>query len=264
MDNKEQVGMIFMDLSKAFDCLPHNLLLCKLRAYGLSEDSCLLIKLYLQNRIQRVKIGTQKSDWAILKAGVPQGSVLGPLLFNIFINDLFYSLKDHCYLHNYADDNTLLCSNANVELLKHELVHCTDIALNWFVNNCMKDNPDKFKCMFIGKKCHLENIVLKLEGNDIFSESFVKLLGVYLDNDLNFDKHVSLLCRRAGHQIRALQRISKYLDLKGRIDVYNAFIASNFRYCDTIWHFCSSKSAYNIEKLNKRALRTTLNDSTSS
>ena len=249
-----------MDLSKAFDCLPHNLLLSKLHAYGLQQNSCLLIKSYLQNRLQRVKIGSHKSDWALLKAGVPQGSVLGPLLFNIFINDLFYQLKSHCTLHNYADDNTLCYSNSNVDTLKNELMRCTDIAVTWFDNNCMKANPEKFKCMFIGKKCELKDIAFNIGGNNISSECFVKLLGVHLDNDLNFDKHVSTLCLRAARQVRALGRIAKYLDLKGRIDVYNAFISSNFRYCDIIWHFCSAKSTYNIEKLNKRALRVTLND----
>ena len=264
LDKKENIGMIFLDLSKAFDCLPHNLLLCKLKTYGLSEDACLLIKSYLNNRLQRVKICSQKSNWALLKTGVPQGSVLGPLLFNIFINDLFYQLKDHCSLHNYADDNTLFYSNHNVDILKSELAHCTDIALKWFDSNCMKANPDKFKCMFIGKNCNIENTVLNIDGNDISSERYVKLLGIHLDTDLNFEKHVSLLCRRAAYQVRALGRISKYIDLRGRTDIYNAFIASNFRYCDIIWHFCSHKSTYAIEKLNKRALRVILNDFTSS
>ena len=84
------VGAILMDLSKAFDCLPHDLIIKKLNAYGMSDSSCRLMASYLCNRTQRVKIGSVVSLWAKIMKGVPQGSILGPLIFNIFINDIFY------------------------------------------------------------------------------------------------------------------------------------------------------------------------------
>jgi len=114
LDDKCYVGALLMDLSKAFDCLPHALLIAKLRAYNVSEDACCLIASYLSRRLQRVKVADIKSTWCETKKGVPQGSGLGPLLFNIFINDIFHTVKQ-CNLVNYADDNTIFAISTDHE-----------------------------------------------------------------------------------------------------------------------------------------------------
>ena len=107
LDNHEYVAAILMDLSKAFDCLPHDLLKAKLKTYGLSVGAVDLLDSYLSNRRQRVKLGPSTSNWEPLFKGVPQGSILGPLIFNIFINDIFHVIKKGT-LYNYADDNSFL------------------------------------------------------------------------------------------------------------------------------------------------------------
>ena len=107
-----------MDLSKAFDCIPHGLLLTKLKCYGLSDQACLLLKSYISDRKQRVKVGHSRSKWGSVAQGVPQGSILGPLIFNIFINDIFYALENVCNLYNYADDNTLLNTHHSIHVLR--------------------------------------------------------------------------------------------------------------------------------------------------
>ena len=142
MDRRDYVAAILMDLSKAFDCLPHDLLLGKLSAYGLSSSACELVRSYLCNRKHRVKLGPHRSEWANTNKGVPQGSILGPLLFNIFINDIFNVLNKST-LYNYADDSTLSYSHENADTLIQVLQCDCSAILKWFDRNQMKANPDK-------------------------------------------------------------------------------------------------------------------------
>ena len=116
LDNKSYVGTVLMDLSKAFDRIPHDLLVAKLHAYGLSNDSVTFIYSYLKRRTQGVKINDTENTFQILLSDVPQGSILGPILFNIFINDLFLFINEF-ELANFADDNTIYTTKKNVEEL---------------------------------------------------------------------------------------------------------------------------------------------------
>ncbi len=148
LDHNEYVAAILMDLSKAFDCLPHDILLHKLQAYGVSENSVKLLKSYLSNRQQQIKIGSIVSSWEDIHKGVPQGSILGPLLFNIFINDIFYFIKRGT-LYNYADDNTLSFHSPDFDELKQVLQDESKILIDWFKFNCMQANPDKFQAIAV-------------------------------------------------------------------------------------------------------------------
>ena len=264
LDEGENVGLILLDLSKAFDCLPHRLLLCKLNAYDVSYEACSLIKSYLCQRLQRVKVASARRQWQIMQKGVPQGSVLGPLLFNIFINDIIYELLGVCSLHNYTDDNTICCSHSDMNILEINLQKGANLALKWFENNHMKANPSKFQGILF--KCRKNEEVFDLNIGDelIKPVSLVKLVGVLIDDNLSFNEHVSKLCIKAARQTNALRRIVKYIPIECRLNIYQAFIFSNFNYCDIVWHFCSNRSTYKIEKAHKNALRVTLNDYTSS
>ena len=184
-----------MDLSKAFDCLPHELILLKLEAYGLSKESCSLLKSYLTTRKQCVKVNNICSTFENMYKGVPQGSILGPVLFNIFINDIFYVVESST-IYNYADDNTLSYADNNIESVIQKLESDSLKMLDWFSNNFMKANPDKFQALAIGKKSFNKNIVFSLNGNKIECEKDVKLLGVTIDYELNFDKHISEICKK--------------------------------------------------------------------
>ena len=153
-----------MDLSKAFDSLPHDILLCKLAAYGLSLNSVNLMSSYLSDRRQQIKIGSVVSSWAQIKKGVPQGSILGPLLFNVFINDIFYFVEK-CTLYNYADDNTLSLHTTDFDLLLEGLQHDSKILIDWFSFNCMQANPDKFQAIAVGQRTSKKHATFEINNS---------------------------------------------------------------------------------------------------
>ena len=179
MKSGGQAAAVVTDLSKAFDCIDHELLIAKLNAYGFDNSSLTFIYSFLSGRKQRTKINSSFSCWAEILFGVPQGSILGPFLFNAYICDLFF---------------------------------------------------------------------------EVTSESMVKLLGIHIDNRLNFDYHVSQLCKKASKKLHALARIFKYVETSKRKILVNAFIISQFSYCPLIWMFHNRKMEHSINRIHERAL----------
>ena len=151
LNNGGFVGTILMDLSKAYDCIPHDLLIAKLKCYGIDNESLRLLLDYLTNRKQRTKIGSSFSLWCDINTGVPQRSILGPILFIIFINDLFFFItkSEVC---NFADDDTLYSCNKNLDHVFSNLKYDLRNLLDWFKINSMKANPGKFQFMVLGVK----------------------------------------------------------------------------------------------------------------
>ena len=168
LNNGSTVRVIIMDLSKAFDSLNHGLLLVKLKAYGLDSNSVTFMKSDLTNRLQRCKINNSFSEWRKVFNGVPQGSILGPLLFNIFLNDIFLSLQK-CDHANYAHDSTLYTSDKSISNMINSLSHDFTILSKWFYNKFMVLNPDKCSFILLGVDDELQtNLVC---GNETLKNS---------------------------------------------------------------------------------------------
>ena len=146
LDAKQYVGVVALDLSKAFDSLPHELLLAKLQAYGVSKQSIQLIRNFLTKRRQRVKVFDKTSDWVETIRGIRQGSVLGPLLFNIFVNDLHFDLTNG-EINTFADDNQLYTCHQNADTVEDTLNSDLEITLEWFDQNSLTANPNKFQSL---------------------------------------------------------------------------------------------------------------------
>ena len=260
LDNKKFVGAVLMDLSKAFDCIPHELLIAKMNAYGFSENTLTFFFSYLKRRKQNVRINNTYSVFQLLLSGVPQGSILGPILFNIFINDLFLFIKK-AELHNFADDNTISSTSNNLNELISTLEFESNIATQWFRDNSMIVNPEKFQAIIIDRKNQKNNPqILTIDGKEINSTSLVSLLGLEIDSKLNFDSHISKLCKKSAGQLNALCRLGYLIGFEEKKILINSFIYANFNYCPLVWHFSSKKSINKIENIQKRALRFLLHD----
>ena len=148
--------LVLMVVSKACDCSPHDLLIAKLEAYGLQNGSFNLLLDYLSFRKERTKVGSAYSKWSKIRRGIPQGSILDPLLFSIFINDIFMIIEqsDIC---NFADDNTLYSCGKRLTEIKENFVSDTKSILSWFRLNSLKASPGEFQFLILGDKSHIKD-----------------------------------------------------------------------------------------------------------
>ena len=186
VDSGQMFGALLTDLSKAIDCLDHEILIAKLNAYGFSLPALKLVHDYLSNRKQRTKVNRTYSSWLEIVFGVPQGSILGPLLFNIFLADLLFVLND-VDIASYADDNTPYVIADDINGVKTSLEQTSKALFEWFENNLLKSNADKYHLLVSSS----DAVNLRVSEYDIKNSECEKLLGVKFDNKLTFEKHIN-------------------------------------------------------------------------
>ena len=260
-DNHGYSAAVLMDLSKAFDTINHDLLLAKLHAYGVSKNALKLMMSYLRNRYQRTKVNGEYSSWEELLTGVPQGSVLGPLLFNIYLNDLLYAVEN-AEICNFADDTTPHSSGYDLKEVMIDVEHDCSLLVEWFRDNYLTLNADKCHLLVSGYKC--EAMYASVGDALLWEENSVKLLGLIIDSELTFNNYVQMICKKASQKLTAIVRLANIISEKKRKVLLKTFFESQFSYCPLLWMFCSRKLNNKINRLHERALRIAYADYVSS
>ena len=237
-------ALTLLDPSAALDTIDHTILLDRLNGYyGIGELALGWFKSYLSRRTHSVKVGSTLSNPAALQHGVPQGSVLGPILFSLYTNPISSIIQSHSSInyHFYTDD-TQLCislSPANFSHSVQKLKNCLHGIQNFMFTNKLKLNPDKTEFILIGSKNNRKQLLphfpINILGNQVSPAQSVKNLGVVFDSNFTFSDHVSQVIKSTRAHTRGLYRICTLLDLKTSVLLANALVSSRLDYCNSLF-----------------------------
>ena len=244
MDGKNLTLLVALDISAAFDALEHDILLRRLeRTFGISDFALTWIKSYLSERTQFVKINDGCSEKLPCKYGVPQGSVLGPILFALHVSPVGNVInKAGLKHHQYADDTQLYVSfkSSDKQYAINQTEKTADAVRQWFVVNGLQLNPDKTEAMFLGTPQNIlhssisDTSTLDISGSSVKVTDQIKSLGVYIDSRLSFKKQVSSICRASYSNIKALRKIRSTLDNETANTVACAIVSTRIDYCNSV------------------------------
>ena len=253
LDNSLSTCAIFLDLAKAFDTVSHDILLQKLEVYGIRGTSLKFFKSYLENRYQFVKIDNAKSIISLIEFGVPQGSILGPLLFLLYINDL--PKATNLFTKLYADDTFLCAQNSDLKLLESEMNLELEKVYNWMCSNRLTLNISKSKSMIITKKRNILPMSLKINNTELEQCNSYKYLGVIFDKDLNWKPHVDYICGKVSRSIGGLASLRHRTSISVLREVYHALVNSYVQYGILIWGNASQETLQPLNVLLNKAVR---------
>ena len=259
VDNGGAFGLLLTDLSKALDCFSHELLIAKLDPYGFDERSLILIHCNFSNCKQRVKFAVFSVLGVRFYLRVPQGLILEPLLFNTFTCDMFYSIVDF-EIENYGDDSTAFSVKLGGRSVVDDLEISSSILFTWLKTNYMKANTDKNHCLLSNKN----NLTVNIDENVLESEDNQVLVGITINSNLSFNKHIKNFCKKASAKLSALASILGYMNFPKCRIILNLFIISKFRCYPLTWMFHSRTLNNKSNFIFERALRITCNDRKSS
>ena len=247
---------IFIDLQKAFDTVDHGILVSKLEYYGARGITKNWFSSYLHNRKQFVTINGFKSSLKNVNFGVPQGSVLGPLLFLIYINDLNLSIKNSI-VHHFADDTNLLCIDKSIKALCKKVNYDLKGITNWLNANRISLNVNKTEYIIFRKPRKLidSEIKIKLNGKRLYPSTCIKYLGVLLDEHLSWKPHMNELTKKLNRSNSMLSKIRHYVDLNTTRSLYFSIFSSHISYCCQVWGQNGNPHLNRILSIQRSALR---------
>ena len=247
---------VFVDLRKAFDTVDHQILLQKLKHYGIRGTALNLLSSYLSNRYQFVTVNGVSSKKALVKHGVPQGSVLGPLLFLIYINDLHHAIR-YSIVHHFADDTNLINFSKSFKRLNIQMNK--DLWHLWVWLNANKISLHAAKTEYVIFKSPNREIdhdfKLKIGGKRIFPSNHLKYLGVLIDANLSFQPQINAIAVKLKRANGILAKLRHYLPKEVLVSVYYALFYSHLNYCTQIWGQPVSNLISRITNLQNRAVR---------
>ena len=253
LESGGQIDVIYTDLEKAFDKVPHEQLLRKLKSYSINSVVLEWVKSFLLNRRQRVRVSNSFSEWTKVLSGVPQGSVLGPLLFIIYINDLEESCSSESDLALFADDTKLhkyVRSESDSVLLQEDLNNIYKWVNDWLLSL----NIDKCKVVSFGRKV-INKYKYKIDDHILDNVDEIKDLGVIFDSKLKFAVHISDKINKAFSVLGVINRNFKYMTMDTFIMLYKSMVRSHLEYANLVWYPYRKGDIKRIEKVQRRATK---------
>ncbi len=258
MSNGLVTGAIFLDLKKAFDTVDHKILLSKLYRLGIKGIEHKWFRNYLTSRCQSVSINGTLSDSLNIDIGVPQGSILGPLLFILYINDLTNVIDEKCKVVLYADDTALFYACNDPCNMQHILNDQLSKVGLWLQRNKLTLNVKKTNLMLIGTSQRLtkyNDVHAYVNGEKLCRVKNCKYLGVWIDDNMNWTVNIEKTCNKISKRIGVIRRLRSCLDINTLNILYKSMILPVFDYCDIVYSNCSSINLNILEKLQNRAAR---------
>lgn len=254
-EKNNKIMALFLDLKRAFETIDREILLKKLYNYGVKDTEFKWFKSYMTNRKQRTKVNNIKSSKINNEYGVPQGSILGPLLFIVYINDLPNILKN-CEIIMYADDTLIFNEDDTEENCREKLMQDINNVILWMKMNKLKLNEKKTKLMEINID---SNIQFKINDEVIEKVKSIKYLGFIIDKELKFKEHIEYICKKIGKKIGFFKRIRNKISVTTAINICNTMIKPHFEYCSTILYICCTNAQMErLQKLQNKVMRVIL------
>ena len=257
MDSGKLTGVVFLDLKKAFDTVDHVILLRKLNTFNIGPLAIKWFDSYLKDRTQSVKSNGVKSDYQPITCGVPQGSILGPLLFILYINDLYTFLND-ASVSLYADDTALYTSASTQIEIKLTLQIELTVVCEWLKANKLTLNANKTKYVIFGTKQQLTtkpDLNLYVGQDKIDRVESMKYLGVILDDHLSFDEHIKYIINKSSKKLGVLQRSREFLNKSTKILLYKSLVLPHLDYCDIVYMCIKEENLHKLQKIQNCACR---------